>query len=68
MSGPTVARLVDHRTGSQRVVLVARLLADVPEGAYVALVDVAGQLFLKVVEDDDPQFLSAKQIHERIKK
>jgi len=68
MSDPTVARMLERETKSKRIVLIARVAADVPAGAYVALVDVRGELFLEVVECDDPKLLTAKQVHERIAK
>jgi len=68
MSGPTVARMLERETRSRRIVLIARVMTDVPAGAYVALVDVRGELFLEVVEHDDPKLLTAKQVHERIPK
>ena len=68
MSDPTVARLLERETRSRRIVLIARVMADVPAGAYVALVDVRGELFLQVVEHDDPKLLTVGQLQQRIEK
>lgn len=65
MNEPTVARFHEHETSPCRTVLVARVASDIPAGAYVALVDVRGQLFLHVLEKDDAKFLSAKELAER---
>ena len=65
MNKPTVCRLLEQETRSGRLVLVARVLAAVPAGSFVALVDIRGQLFLRVVETDDPEYLTAKQLCER---
>jgi hypothetical protein len=64
-SEPTVCRLLERETKSGRLVLVARVMADVPAGSLVALCDVRGQLFLRVIETDDPEYLTAKQLYER---
>lgn len=68
MSVPTVARFHERETKSKRIVLIARVAADVPAGCYVGLVDVRGELFLEVVESDDPKLLTAKQVAERMPK
>jgi hypothetical protein len=64
---PLVARLHERETRSKRIVLIARVAGPIPAGAWVALVDVAGELFLQVVESDDPALLTAKEVHERMR-
>lgn len=46
-----VCRLHERETRSRRVVLVARVTEAIPTGAFVGLVDVRGELFLRVVDD-----------------
>lgn len=64
---PMVCRMVDRETRSRRIALIARVTDDIPAGSYVALFDVRGELFLQVVENDDPQILSVAQVSKRIK-
>ena len=67
MNEPTVARFQARETSLRRTVMVARVAADIPAGAFVGLVDVGGQLFLRVFENDAPAFLSATELTERWK-
>jgi hypothetical protein len=64
---PLVARLHERETRSKRIVLIAKVADAIPPGAWVALVDVRGELFLQVVESDDPALLTAKQVIERMR-
>jgi hypothetical protein len=64
---PLVARLHERETRSKRVVLVAKVADAIPPGAWVALFDVRGELFLGVVLDDAPEILSAKEVTQRIR-
>jgi hypothetical protein len=66
MTTPLVARFHERETRSKRIVLIARVADAIQSGAYVALVDVRGELFLQVVESDDPVLLTAKQVIERM--
>lgn len=67
MTTPLVARLHERETRSKRIVLIARVADVIPSGAYVALVDVRGELFLQVVASDDPKLLTAQEITTRMK-
>lgn len=63
----TVARMHERETRWRRVVLVARVTDAIPEGSFVALFDVRGELFLQVMEHDDPAIVTAGQLAQRIK-
>lgn len=67
MNEPTVARFQEDETSLRRTVMVVRVAADIPAGAFVGLVGVGGQLFLRVFENNDPTFLSATELTERWK-
>lgn len=62
---PLVARLHERETRSKRVVLVAKVADAIPPGAWVALFDVRGEIFLRVVLEDDPEILTVKEFIER---
>jgi hypothetical protein len=58
----TVCRLHNRETTSRRIVLVARVAADIPAGASVALVDIRGELFLQVLEGDGAGGMTRHQV------
>lgn len=61
MTVGTVCRLHDRETKSRRLVLVARVAADIPAGASVALVDVRDGRFLQVPEGDGAGCMTRRQ-------
>lgn len=62
-----VTRLHERETRSRRIVLIARVATEIPAGSYVALIEVRSELFLQVVEHDDPNLMTAKQLAERMR-
>ncbi len=62
---PLVARMHPTDTRSRRLVLVAKVTDDIPAGSFVALVDIRGELFLRVLEHDNPALLTAQQVKAR---
>lgn len=61
MTVETVCRLHDRETKARRLVLVARVAADIPASALVALVDIRGELFLQAVEGVGAECMARRQ-------